>query len=138
MPYTTHRASSALPDAGAYDTAPDMWELGPNTEEITVALTYTAGGAGGYPGLKLFWAVAGVTAMVDTVANNTLAVSAPNATVSEYNALLDCQSLLNGSGAKSLRVLKVPPGASHVQIQAREVGNTGAPGTLEVRLARRV
>ena len=136
MEFVIHRASSALPGAGAYDTAPELWELGNNTPEISVAMTYTAGGLGGYPGIRAAWRIAEVSGMLDTVNDATITVAAPNATIDEYVAVIDCQSLLNGVAATTARVIKVPPGATHVQIQANEVGAAGTPGTLEIRLAR--
>lgn len=138
MPYTIHRESAALPASGAYDEDSSLWELGPNTEEITVALTYTLGGAGGYPGGRVLWTVAGVTGMIGTIANPTLSVSGTEGRESQYVRVFYLPALTGATEGKALLVLKVPPGATHVKIEPQEVGNTGAPGTLEVRLARRV
>ena len=143
MSYRTHIASRALEAAGAWYTAataspiPGTWREHSGARFITALVTYTAGGAGGYPKIRPVWthnALADDTAFLarDTTNDGTATVSAPNITVSNYLTGIPLQGLLNGTAEKVGVILLVPPGANSVKIECAEVGATGTPGTIIV------
>lgn len=146
MSYTVHIPSRTLEAAGAWYTSATptalrgSWREPPNPGSIVVLVTYTAGGAGGYPKIRPVWtyALEGTPATTvnayDTTNDGTITVSAPNATVDNYLSIAALKSLTGGSALTVSVVLTVLGNPTHLKIDAAEVGNTGAPGTIVVAI----
>lgn len=146
MAYRTHIASRALEAAGAWYTAaspsglPGTWRENRGAKYVSVLVTYTAGGSGGYPKIRPVWthvaAADGSTQFLarDTTNDGSASASAPNITVSNYLSVFALKSLTDGSAEKVNVMLLVPPDAVAVKIEAAEVGATGTPGTIVVHV----
>lgn len=145
MAYRTHIASVALPAAGAWKTdavasgIPGTWREHSGARFIVALVTYTKGGAGGYPKIRPVWthnALADDTAFLarDTTNDGTATASAPNITIDNYLTVFALKGLTDGTAEKVAVQLLVPPGANSVKIECAEVGATGTPGTIIVHI----
>lgn len=144
MAYRTHIASRALPALGAWYTSadeaslPGNWQRAPGARYITVIVTYTAGGSGGYPKIRPVWthiaAASGGSrrSARDTTVDSSASASAPAITINNYHTVLNLKGLTDGSAEVNGIVLQVPPEAVSVKIECAEVGATGTPGTIVV------
>lgn len=144
MAYSEHIASVALPAAGAWktDATPATilgnWREHRGAQYLTVIVTYTNGGAGGYPKIRPVWthAKSGAPSTTrtprDTTIDGSATASAPNITIDNYATAINMKGLTDGSGECNSVVLLIPPDAVAVKIECAEVGNTGAPGTIVV------
>ena len=143
MAYRTHIASVTLPAAGAWKAdatasgLPGAWRnTTPGARYITVIVTYTAGGSGGYPKIRAVWTHAAAEAggsirrPRDTTTDGSATASAPNITVNNYATVVNMKGLTDGVSEVNSIVLQVPPDAAAVKIECAEVGATATPGTI--------
>ena len=143
--YRTHIASRELEAAGAWYTAatasslPGNWREHGTVAQITVQVTYTRGGAGGYPAIRPVWssvaAADGSTLKTsrDTTNDGTATVSSGAIQISNYRTEVRMKGFSDLATIDTDDVIfVVPPGKTHVKIECAEVGNTGAPGTIVV------
>lgn len=144
-----HRASAALPAAGAFDDTPSFTPIKKATADspagtLSITLNYTAdvGATNGYPGFYIAWEVelpnGDTKTIYDTVDIATVTPDNADGPVRQLRARVECESLMDGSDAWDGRVVDVYPGAIGVRIEAAEVGDTANPGTLAIYLGRGV
>jgi hypothetical protein len=143
--YVAHIASRVLEAAGAYYTSATPQVLrgswGENRGDVAklaILVTYTRGGAAGYPKLRIVWTHALASTPATTITardttNNAITTSSGAAQIDN----LRTEILMKGFSdlaAIDYDVVKidVPPGATHIKVECAEVGNTGAPGTIVV------
>jgi len=110
-----HRASAALPNAGAFTDATDtpFATLAEGTRSVTFVCTYTRGAAGGYALYQVWYG------------DGTSTWSAPT----RYEPVL----VTTGAGAVTAAItVAVPPGVTTVRLSAREMGVVATPGTLVI------
>ena len=146
MSYVAHIPSRALEAAGAYymsATATAIrgcWrENRGSVARMAVLVTYTRGGAGGYPKLRFVWthlsaADGSTTKTLRDTSNFSTAVVSSGALQFDNHRT---EVLLKGFSDLAaidydVVILEVPPGATHVKVECAEVGNTGAPGTIVI------
>lgn len=144
--YTVHIASRALEAAGAWYTSATPhalrgnWREGPNSNLVSVLVTYTRGAAGGYPKIRPVWtfALEGTPATTvsarDTTNNSTATVSGASITVDNHLSVVALKSLTDANPDSVVVQLATPPNATHLEIECAEVGNTGTPGTIVVAI----
>jgi hypothetical protein len=120
VPRVAHRASAALPAAGAWTATGDatptpVYTVPAGITSVTFAITYTRGAAGGYPYLQAF------------LTNGTESVKLPLV----YHPDL----VPTGAGAVvGVYTVAIPPGMTTIQLLAREMGVIATPGTLAIGL----
>lgn len=140
MAYTEHRAFAALPNSGAYDDTLEAFRLPAGSRRVGIRLRYKpgAGATGGFPGLRLWWSLAGITGeTLATVRNGTLVVSGAEGRFSEYQGILYARDLTDAAGADGLatiRSIDVEPGAYALRVEPFEAGDAAHPGELEIML----
>jgi hypothetical protein len=148
MAHVPHIASRALEAAGAWYTAATATTLRGNWREhrggqatITVVVTYTRGGSGGYPKLRFVWthlpeASGGATRSGrDTTFNAAGTVSSGALVVDNYRTEVPLKGFSDLASVDTDDiVIVVPPDATALKVECAEVGNTGAPGTIIVDL----
>lgn len=152
MSYVAHIPTEALPASGNWktDATPlalgGSWRVNPGgIARLAVLVTYTRGGAGGYPKLRFVWTHAlkgsngATTQTARSTTNNAVTVSSGSLLIDNLRTEL----LLKGfsdlaSIDTDVVLLDVPPGASHIKVECAEVGNTGAPGTIVVDIGGEV
>ena len=91
MSYTKHADNillSATPNASL-----EAFRLDSGTPVLGVCIFYTANVASstGYPAFRLYWTVPGVGEVLATVRNTTPAISAGEASLSEYDGIVLCK-----------------------------------------------
>lgn len=131
IPRTAHLASQVLPAAGAY-TSQNFATLPAGTRELIYWITYTRGGAGGYPIFDVQWGD-GVDEASELVLDEASFVAAPPS----GNANVYMQKLLgpapaDGNPVGYLLALIVPYGATQARLRVAEGGAVGTPGTVIV------
>lgn len=127
----TLRASAALAAAGAFNASPTTVALDSHCQSVTVWCTYTRGGSGGYATLRPQISHDGVHWYAAPILDGTLTTSAPYGTMAVVAAQYNLPAPGDGS-AFGIAVSLDVAGARYLRIAAAEVGNTGAPGTLEL------
>ena len=146
--YIAHIASRTLEAAGAWYTSATPLVLrgswGENRGDIArlaILVTYTRGAAGGYPKLRFVWThtisgTAGTTVEArDTTNNGTATVSSGALQIDNYRTEVLCKGFSDLASIDSEVIpIEVPPGATHLKVEAAEVGNTGTPGTIAVAI----
>jgi len=134
------RASAVLTAAGAWDAAP-LELASPYFDEVNLAFTYTRGGAAGAFDFQVETSPYSVAANVPAGASEwvTQAIYAAGGVV----AGADTQSRVQreyetyqatGAGAEDFSYGPLNLGATveRIRVNARESGNVGAPGTLQI------
>lgn len=129
----TLRASAALPASGDYDSSPTKIHLASCTQSVTVECTYTRGGSGGYCALKPELSFDGTTWMRATIGTGVLSSTAPDGTM-PLVCLLYSSPVPSSGSALTFAVNFDVQGARYFRCAAAEVGATGTPGTLAMRL----
>ena len=132
----TAKASAALPAAGAWDTPTAM--LCPGFDAMTLAVTYTRGGAAGAVDLAIQVSAYSLAGLVP--AGQSEWVEAAIYGLGAVVAGADTQNLTQveyvtftatGAGAETFVLGPVAiAGIERIRVAARESGNVGAPGTL--------
>ena len=134
------RATAALPAAGAWDAAPTVIVTA-ESETVTLYANYTRGGAAGAADLQ--FDVSPYVATADVPAG-----AAEWATMTQYTAGVlaagvDTQSRIQreyltyqatAAGAETFVYgpVTIGGGVERMRVRARESGNVGAPGTLQI------
>lgn len=130
----TYLASAALPAAGAY-TAPQALGVPDGSKYITFWITYTRGGAGGYPAFKPQFQGNGVgiqmsgNTMLDL---SSFAAAAPLGAVNFYVEQLKGPAPSDADALSYQLTFKLPAFVTIVELLAAEVGAVGTPGTIEI------
>lgn len=128
----TARASAALPAAGADDTTPTKVDLTSGVQTLTLWASYTRGGSGGYARLKPQVSPDGVTWYRATLIDGgTISGTAPAGVLATRALEYDLPVPADGTILRTAHTVDVR-GARFFRCGAAEVGNTGAPGTLEL------
>ena len=137
MSYTKH-ANNILLSATPDDTL-EAFRLDSGTPVLGVCIFYTANVASstGYPAFRLYWTVPGVGEVLATVRNTTPAISAGEASLSEYDGIVLCKDLTDSDGTVGrARTYDIHPGATHVRLEPYEAGDTVNPGHTTIWLGR--
>ncbi len=128
----TARAEAALEASGAVDPAPTSVPLGAFVQTVTVWAKYTRGGASGYARVRPEVSPDGVkwyrAAFVD---GSSIGGSAPAGVLATRALEYDLPVPADGSALYTAHPVDAR-GARFLRLPAAEVGNTGAPGTLEL------
>lgn len=142
-----HRASSALPAAGAFDASPAFVPITKvtTTDQIGIVLNYTAdpGATSGYPGFRVAWefpvdANSTSATVYETVDLATVTPDAQDGPVRQLRYRAECEDLTDASDEWTIRTIFVREGARAIRIEAAEVGDTVNPGTLAVYFSRSI
>lgn len=146
MSYSLHRAFSALPASGAYDTSSEAFRIDRGSPRLAIVLKYTAdpGATNGRPCFRLRWSLAlpdsnGDVTLTSAYETVRLAATTPDnvdAPVTELRARFECDGLTDGDAAVDVRTVDIPPGAGLVTVEPAELGDTSNPGQLAVWLGR--
>ena len=136
------RASAALPAAGAWDAAPtELFVSGADT--VTVQFSYTRGGAGGSFGFQFQTSIysvaanvpAGAAAWADGMAYAVGVIVAGADTASAMQAeYVVCQATGAAQEVFQFTLQGLGGTVERLRIPCCEVGNVGAPGTLQVEI----
>jgi hypothetical protein len=112
-----HRASAALPAAGAWTDVADTpaYTIPVGVSSITFACTYTRGAVGGYPYIQATLSNGTEPWTLPLVYHPDLTPSAAGAVVGQYT-------------------VAIPPGVTTIRLSAREMGVVATPGTLAIAL----
>jgi len=134
------RASAALAAAGAWDAAPTE-SPSTNAQHLNLTFTYTRGGAGGAFDWQLWTSSYSNAALVPAGAQEWIApaIYASGAVV----AGADTQSLVQreyetyttqGAAVETFAFVPIALRGvvERIRVRARESGNVGAPGTLQI------
>ena len=127
----TARASAALPAAGADDTTPTKVDLTSGVQTLTLWASYARGGADGYARIKPQVSPNGETWYRATLINTTIGGVAPAGVLATRAVEYDLPVPASGAVLRTAHTVDVR-GARFFRCPAAEVGNTGAPGTLEL------
>jgi len=136
---TTARASAALPDAGAWDTATEFFVSGANT--MRVHFTYTRGAAGGAFDWQIESSIYSLAANVPAGAGewadpSVEAVGAVVAGADTQSLVQDGYDTFTSSGAAAETFTYGPVQLNgtveRCRIPCRESGDVQTPGTLAV------
>lgn len=133
----TFRVSAALAGAGAWDATPLIADVA-TFEKVTLFFAYTRGGAAGAFDFEIFVSPFNANRTLPLQSWYSQALYDPAAVA----AGTDSQSRLQreyltyqATGATAETFIYGPislPYANRIFVQARESGNVGAPGTLEI------
>lgn len=134
------RASAALAALGAWDAAPTEFPAA-YADNLTLSFTYTRGGAGGAFDFQIETSAYGVAANVPAGASEWVTQSIYDS--GAVAAGVDTQSRVQreyqtyqptGAGAEDFSYGPIPLAGTieRIRIRARESGNVGAPGTLQI------
>lgn len=117
MVYTKHADNillTASPNAGLTPFA-----LASGTPVLGVCISHTAHASSttSYVAFRLYWTVPGVGEVLATVRNSTPAISAGEASLSEYDGIVLCKDLTASDGTVIRgRTYDIHPGATHVRL----------------------
>lgn len=131
----THRASAALPGAGAVTTAHGSILLSPNAKSLALLVTYTLDGSSttGQPEILPYWQF-GSGAAAQWRPDPSYGVeteAAADITIPFKETIVELAIPPNSSAkAYPSIVLTVPDGATAFQARPREAGDTAHPGVL--------
>jgi len=133
------RASAILLPAGAWDVTPTVMAC-PYFDNLTLGFTYTRGGAAGAFDFQLEYSLYSAVANVPAGAQEwvTMGLYAPGAVAAgaDTTSLLQRELITytaTGAGAEDFPYPVALNGTvERVRVRARESGNAGAPGTLQV------
>jgi hypothetical protein len=134
------RASAALPAAGAWDAAPTVVAAA-RTSRITLYCSYTRGGAGGACDFQIQVSPYSVTALAPAggaewlpIAQYTGGILAAGADVQSRVQREYVTYQATGAGQEAFAFGPIEIEAiERVRVTARESGNVGAPGTLQIQ-----
>lgn len=138
----TARASAALAGAGAWDATPTALFCS-GADQATFAFTYTRGGAGGAFDGQIWVSPYSVGANVPAGAQEWVCMSLYDSGALAAGA--DAQSRIQreyltyqptGAAVEAFAYGPIQLGGTieRIRVRARESGNVGAPGTLEVTM----
>lgn len=127
------RASAVLPAAGAYDTTPTTLPC-PGFSWLTLFFRYTRGGASGAFAFKIEGQLAGDTDWYQTTRYSGGTVTT-GANVSSDAQREEVEIGAAGAGEELYHYgpIRLERGLDQLRVNAKETGNTGAPGTLEIK-----
>lgn len=125
-------ASRALPGSGAFYTPSSPFEVPQGIGTVVVWVTYTRGGAGGYPVLRPLLGNGTETAY-DALMSPSVTVVAPFGTQPSNANTIAFPAPADGS-AVTLAYTFTVAGVLYFNLTVAEVGATGTPGTIAVAL----
>lgn len=131
IPRTEHLNSEVLPAAGAY-TAQDFATLPPGTRELIYWITYTRGGAGGYPIFDVQWSDDADECSELVLDEASFTAAAPSGNVNVYMQKLLGPAPADGNPVGYMLALIVPYGATKGRLLVAEGGAVDTPGTVTV------
>ena len=104
---------------------------------VCISHTKHASSSTSYPAFYVYWTVPGVGEVLATVRNGTPAISAGEASLSEYDGIVLCKDLTASDGTVGrARTYDIHPGATHVRLAPYEAGDTVHPGHATIWLGR--
>jgi len=130
IPRVVHRASAALPAAGAFDLAQAFFAVPGGTQDLTLYCVYTEGAVGGFPAYRVEVGNGTEQVRQTLIDGSSLVIVQPNATVKL------AMSELNGPTGTSSYALEfcLKRGVTQIRLIAAERGVPGTPGTLLITL----
>lgn len=137
MARSVHRASAALPAAGAY-TSQAYTTIPAGIVNVAFWISYTRGAAGGYPAFRVQWSDAVDAGARDMILDeSSLVVSQPEGTLDTYQETITGPTPQTDDPLVYIYSYSVPPLATGARLIAAEVGVVATPGTLAIGIAGR-
>jgi len=134
------RVSAALAGAGAWDAAPvEIAVAGYNS--ITLAFTYTRGGAAGAFDFQIQYSLYGAAAnapagaaewVTEAIYSGGGVVAGVDTTSRVQRELQTYQATAGAEEAFLFGGIEIDHAIERIRVRARESGNQGAPGTLQI------
>lgn len=137
MSYTKH-ADNILLSATPDDTL-EAFRIDSGTQVLGVCISHTkhASSTTSYVAFRVYWTVPGVGEVLATVRNTTPAISAGEASLSEYDGIVLCKDLTASDGTvPGGRTLDIFPGATHVRLEPYQAVDATNFGRCTIWLGR--